>query len=176
MKTMLGRRHVSRKSGRAAEEDGMTSRNPRRFGLAIALNVVTIAPPLIVVAFLAPIAAAVGDRTLFHLLGAAIAWSALWAIGLGILRHRGLDEVQRAREEFAVHWGAIVGFSATVILLFVPPFQSFVDHLVTIAGGAADAAGRKAAWTAFALGVTTLGLAQLLGKMVASIGWWIAKR
>ena len=154
----------------------MTSRNPHRLGLAIALNVVTCAPPLIVVAFLAPIAAAVGDRTLFSLLGAAITWSALWAIGLSVLRYRSLDEVQRAHQQFAMQWGTLIGLSFTVILLFVPPFQSLIAHLATIAGAPADAAGRRATWVAFALGASTLGLAQVVGMMVASIGWWIAKR
>jgi hypothetical protein len=169
---------VLREAGGADKrEDDMTSRKPRRLGLAIALNVIAFAPPLLVIASSGPIKAAFGSGVVFALVAGATAWTALCGLGLSILQYNGLDEVQRAHQQSALHWGMLIGVCGAGILLFVPGFLSLVTNLpTTIAGGPADASSRKALIVAFMMGFMTLLLLQAVGTAAVSIGWRIAKR
>jgi hypothetical protein len=86
---------------------------------------------------------------------------------------RGMDEVLRASQEFAVRWGAAAGQMAFILLLFLPPFQDFAIAVVNKFAGLAGAPMHGAAIIfAMFFGFGALVLLQAIGTFVFGIIWW----
>lgn len=97
---------------------------------------------------------------------ASLAWA--WAVGW-MISWRRLDEVAQEARKFSWFIGstAAILLTAPLMMLWLLNGGAFLAHLI---------ARRGAPGVYFAMGWATLVVAQLLGSLVASAGWWATKR
>jgi hypothetical protein len=150
--------------------DGKTKREVRR------ILIMLLIPVLVVAAFLA------AAPWLRETIGAPML--ALLSIPLGLVllvgaeylaiqHNRGLDEVQRASQGFAVRWGAAGGQLAFCVLLLLPPFQGWAAGVVTqLAGEAGMNVDGSVVTLAIVFGFGCLMLLQAVATFVLGFIWW----
>lgn len=122
-------------------------------------------------------AAAVILAVFGHDVQAAAPWLALakfaslaWAAAVGwIVTWPRLDEMEREVRKLSWFIGstAAILLTAPIMMLWLLNGGAFLAHVV---------AGRGTPGAYFAMGWVGLVLAQLLGSLIARVGWWAAKR
>jgi hypothetical protein len=88
-------------------------------------------------------------------------------------QQRRLDEVQIASQGFANGKGLVWGATAAIVLLMLPPVNSWLVDLVnTQTTGSPDIADRRAVGLAYVYGVSLVVALQAFAGLVAAAIWW----
>jgi hypothetical protein len=109
----------------------------------------------------------------------SVASLALVVLVLGVTEYfaqrynRGLDEVQKASQGFAVRWGASAGQIVFILLLMLPPFHDFAASLIHGFVGDAEMSDHdRVVALAMVFGFGSLVLLQTIGTFVFGAIWW----
>ena len=91
-----------------------------------------------------------------------------------VWRDRGLDEVEKAAARFGAQWGTLAGVSASIVLAFLPPFQTWLvnlDNWMFESENMVPSAVRM-----FVVGISFTVMLQTLAKSLMSAGWKFLKQ